>query len=820
MFDMFDVFLSPDMQEGPTRQLLSEATSFVRAVEEAKHSDFLTDADVLTIAQTMTVNQFYDLGVALGFTITELDRIEYRRIKDRQQATYDMLVIWRERQPTVPEAKNKLILLMQSLDSTTGHISFSDIEATQEIPDTTLLAIARQISAEKFFDIGEKLGFDKSELQHIKHRTLYNRKDANIQMLSSWKADQTSLPEAKETLKRVWESVNRASEAHDLKGGKRGEESKEYEHDNLHHGEENMEEKDIDHHHDNGDEEYGDIDDDDTFHEQMPDGNECNEPEVLEVIIYAESTILDVEEAGDDMDQCGGSPTTGELCSVALPIKSLSLAWELGKALRVDDEDIVGCITPSNPAAMKKLARQLLNRWRKRLERNEREDKITKILNDYIIQDDSKGLEEISKGICTTPDLLVLSQRLDQSASEILQLMCSSLTLEPNLIRQNAVLRMLQRWVKKGGTRQRLLEIAHAFHFNDTAKNIAIAMEHHPGFLDPHSHGMIGHDGGELNLDEPDIRISIPPGAIPKGMGSVVTLTVPRRSSTKIPMGNGEVLISPIIQCSFFEELLKPASISLPHCITLDRCEGDQDVECFKLYTKLKPGKFGYRTLTPQTSSFKITEDKIELSTCHLQLCALSSTNVHGVQFTCTVFHTYCSHIPRLCVRVAHPYSGYLTVPVHSLLVGGCHSCTFDLPPSTANEKKVKACLRIDQGASVLTEHQITISKEAEPDYAISPTRDRKRFASNNMLQVLSDLVCEIKDARELGYKLGFSYSTVEKYLVRADSSARSVSRSGLREMLEHWRRRVRPSEQVEKLQTCLEAVGLRHEAEILFDKN
>nr|XP_054772414.1 uncharacterized protein LOC129280412 [Lytechinus pictus] len=799
----------------------------------------------------MTVNQFYDLGVALGFTITELDRIEYRRIKDRQQAIHDMLVMWRERQPTALKAKNKLILLMESLDSTTGHISFS--------------AIARHISAEKFFDIGEKLGFDKSELQHIEHRTLYNRKDANIQMLSSWKADQTSLPEAKETLKRVWESVNRASEAHNLKGGKRGEESKEYEHDDHHRGEENMEEKDIDHYDDNDDEECGDIDDDDTFHEQMTDGNECNEPEVLEVIRYAESTVLDVEEAGDDMDQCGGSPTTGELCSVALPIKSLSLAWELGKALRVDDEDIVGCITPSNPAAMRKLARQLLNRWRKRLERNEREEKITKILNDYNIQDDSKGLEEISKGICTTPDLLVLSQRLDQSASEILQLMCSSLTLEPNLIRQNAVLRMLQRWVKKGGTRQRLLEIAHAFHFNDTAKNIAIAMEHHPGFLDPHSHGMIGHDGGELKLDEPDIRISIPPGAIPKGMGSVVTLTVPRRSSTKIPMGNGEVLISPIIQCSFFEELIKPASISLPHCITSERCEGDQDVVCFKLYTKLKPGKFGYRTLAPQTSSFKITEDKIELSTCHLQLCALSSTNVHGVQFTCTVFHTYCSHIPRLCVRVAHPYSGYLTdaskrhetlskqsyqetivfkfnlqsseddiklwclsdlqtgqemVPVHSLLVGGCHSCTFDLPPSTANERKVKACLRFDQGASVLTEHQITISKEAEPDYAISPTRDRKRFVSNNMLQVLSDLVCEIKDARELGYKLGFSYSTVEKYLVRADSSARSVSRSGLREMLEHWRRCVRPSEQVEKLQTCLEAVGVRHEAEILFDKN
>ncbi|XP_041461201.1 uncharacterized protein LOC121412456 [Lytechinus variegatus] len=460
-----------DMQEGPTHQLLSESTSFVRAVEEAKHSDFQSDADVLTIAQTMTVNQFYDLGIALGFTIAELDCIEYRRFKDRQQAIHDMLVIWRERQPTALKAKNKLILLMESFDSTTGHISFSDIEATQEITDTTLLAFARQISAEKFLEIGEKLGFDKSELKHIEHRTLYNRKDANIQMLSSWKADQTSLPEAKETLKRVWESVNRASETHDLKGGKRGEKSKEHDHDDPHHGEENMEEKDIDHYDDNDDEEYDDIDGEEALHEQMTDGNECKEPEVLEVIRYAEPNV-DGKEIGDDNDQCGGSPTTGELYSVASPIKSLSLAMKLGKALRVEIDDIIR-IVALNPADMKKLARHLLHMWEKRLGSNEREDRITKILHDYNIHDGSTGLDEITKRMSTPQDIIYLSQCTNLKASEILQVMALSMTFEPNLIRHRAVLRMLQKWVKGGGRRQRLLEIVQAFHFNDAARNVA-----------------------------------------------------------------------------------------------------------------------------------------------------------------------------------------------------------------------------------------------------------------------------------------------------------------------------------------------------------
>ncbi|XP_030849791.1 ankyrin-3-like [Strongylocentrotus purpuratus] len=87
-----------------------------KAVEELSGSD-LADTDVITISQMMTVNQYYDLGVALGFTIQQLNSIEYRRFRDRQQAIQDMLVTWRKRQTSGQEAKETLRSLMKSLDS-------------------------------------------------------------------------------------------------------------------------------------------------------------------------------------------------------------------------------------------------------------------------------------------------------------------------------------------------------------------------------------------------------------------------------------------------------------------------------------------------------------------------------------------------------------------------------------------------------------------------------------------------------------------------------------------------------------------------------
>ena len=68
-------------------------------------------------------------------------------------------------------------------------------------------------------EIGTKLGFSRNKLENIKHKTLQNRKDANIQMLCTWKASQRSDPEATETLKCIWESVSLASRPTDENTG-------------------------------------------------------------------------------------------------------------------------------------------------------------------------------------------------------------------------------------------------------------------------------------------------------------------------------------------------------------------------------------------------------------------------------------------------------------------------------------------------------------------------------------------------------------------------------------------------------------------------
>ncbi|XP_041466052.1 uncharacterized protein LOC121416639 [Lytechinus variegatus] len=92
------------------------------------------------------------------------------------------------------------------------------IAPTEDIPDSMLLQVARRISKEKFYEIGNQLGFDRTELEHIEHRSLYNRKDANIQMLYIWKASQTSKDKGKEKLRMVWKSVSETSKATCMNG--------------------------------------------------------------------------------------------------------------------------------------------------------------------------------------------------------------------------------------------------------------------------------------------------------------------------------------------------------------------------------------------------------------------------------------------------------------------------------------------------------------------------------------------------------------------------------------------------------------------------
>nr|XP_054757858.1 uncharacterized protein LOC129263972 [Lytechinus pictus] len=653
------------IKDEPVCQIPSEQTNFRRTLEEVKKNDLQSDIDVLTIAQTMDVNQFYDLGIALGFTIAELDRVEHMRFRDRQQAAYDTLMTWKRRQTSTQEAKSTLITFMESFNSSSNDTTFpglmisfflslsdffkftlslssrfhlgivytlQDIDPTKEIPDSTLLQFARHISKEKFYEIGVQLGFDEIELHHIEHRSLYNRKDANIQMLSMWKASQISSDKPDEKLKTVWKSLKEASKATDMNDDE------------------------------NRDEDDGEIALDpevnaDPSPQQEPAQDEEEENEDWKIIEYLGS---DKDEIVGDFDEYGGSPGNSELCAFVRPVANVTLALQVAKALRLDVNDIISLIAPRDPALMERLAWQLLHQWCKRLGRQEKGEKMAALLQGYNIGDTYTGIGEISAKIRTTPDLIDLTQRLVLPPSEILQVMSSDLTFEPTLIRR-VILQMLQRWVKQGGTRLRLLEIAQAFNFPDAAEHIATAMQHHPGFFIPFTNGLIDHDGGELKLENLGIRVSIPSGAISNGMRSLVTLTVLKGSSSKLPLDPGEVLITPTIQCSFIHDLFKPAVIALPHCITPDQYQQKKQDLRVKLYSKIGPGEFGYRALLPESSrDFETSEDRVTFSTRHLQYFALSSNDIHGVQFICEVSQPlFMSNPPQPTLRIyiAHPYN-------------------------------------------------------------------------------------------------------------------------------------------------------------------
>nr|XP_054757876.1 uncharacterized protein LOC129263991 [Lytechinus pictus] len=202
--------------DGPESPTLSEEAYFIRTIEKVKNSDLQSDIDILTIAQTMDVNQFYDLGIALGFTVAELDRVEYRRFRDRQQAAYDM-------------------------------------------------------------------------------------KDANIQMLSMWKASQISSDKTDEKLRTVWKSLKEASKATDMNDDE------------------------------NRDEDDGEIALDpevnaDPSPQQEPAQDEEEDNDDWKIIEYLGS---DKDEIVGDFDEYGGSPgNLPELCAVVRPVANVTQVYK------------------------------------------------------------------------------------------------------------------------------------------------------------------------------------------------------------------------------------------------------------------------------------------------------------------------------------------------------------------------------------------------------------------------------------------------------------------------------------------------------------
>ncbi|XP_041452873.1 uncharacterized protein LOC121405948 [Lytechinus variegatus] len=802
----------------------TEPVSFIRAVEEVSDSA-LPDIDIVTIAQLMTVNQFYDLGVALGFTIQQLDVIEYRRFRDRQQAIYDMLVAWRKRQTSGPVAKETFLSLMKSLETP---LKPSDISAgTGEVPDKMLLALARQIKADKFFEIGKKLGFNLTELQHIEHRTCANRKDANIQMLSSWKASQPSGPEAIEALKLIWKSTQAASKS---------EKSN----------------------------------DEETLREKVPtvtkhvgkypptDKTEAGFVEIIRI------TDLDHLNSKDDISKSGGSPSTQELCNVAMAVKSLPVALELGRALCLGDDVIAGFLELPDPSALSDTARRLVEEWLNGLDQMGRGNRRAELLKEYNLHQGPKdeALVDLYRKITSMSDLLHLASYLGLGSADIMQVICRTVTLPTHVIRP-IVHQMLVEWLRRGGTRGRLLEIVLAFHFNDAAESIAATIKVDPIFVEVISSSILDHRGGVVELDELGVRVSIPSGALHRGMRSVVTVRVPSEGAARVPLREGEVLITPVVECSLTQELLKPATVVLPHCIgPKQRREGSEVI----LYTKTGIGSFNRRRLLPHSSKgFQFTKDKVEFTTNHIQLWALASTNLLGVQFRCAIFQpiimpssrravlrVYVIHPYKRCVKdieraeeqLAEPFcpvanatnfflestttdisicfnDGFKdqqkSIPVKNLLEEESNILSFELEFSPFEDGKKSFSFSIEQGSSMLAEQNFITSIEVEPDYGVHVIDEQghQHYASDTLLKTVTNILSLPNEVQGLGYQLGFPHLAIERYLNRPDATFNSVSRSGFEEMLRDWRRRIRPGDQADKLRSAMTAAGLESAADV-----
>ncbi|XP_030844126.1 uncharacterized protein LOC105447557 [Strongylocentrotus purpuratus] len=693
-----------------------------------------------------------------------------------------------------------------------------------------LLAFASQIKAEQFFEIGKKLEFNRTELEHIQHRTFTNRKDANIQMLSSWKASQSSGPEAIEVIKRVWESTQTASKS--VKSEVVDEES--------------LPEKNQ------------------TITKPMRRllQSKGTDADYVEIIRTKDS---DQDKAVDDINKSGGAPTLEELCSVAGAVKNLPLAWELGKALCLEDDVIAALIEPPDLTTLTKVARQLVDDTWIGLDRKERRKKMAELLLEYNIQDNQTddALKELDKRMCSISDLLQLAPRLHVGASDIMRAMCKTVTL-PAYVVHPVVLHMLREWLRRGGTRGRLVEIVQAFRFNDAVESIAATIKADQGFVEFISISTLDHKGGVVELRELDIQVSIPAGALRRGMRSVVTIRIPREGAARIPLRDGDVLITPVVECSLTQELLEPATVVLPHCIGPKQC---RDGSGMILFTKTGLGTFSRRRLLPNSSrGFHITKDKVDFTTNQLQLFALSSTNVQGVQFRCVTFQPLFMPSSRkvtLRVYVTHPYRRPIKdieraekelsepfCPVTNATKFSVESTTLDLTicfsdgliekPKTisigkllAEESSVLSIeleflpfedgkktfnLSIQQGTSTLVEQSLTTSIEAEPDYGVNLTdaQGQQHYASDKLLETLTNVLFTPKDVQSLGYQLGFAHSAVEKYLNRPDLTLSSVPRSGFDEMLRDWRRRVRPGDQVDRLHTAMKDAGLGYAADVL----
>ncbi|XP_071479624.1 uncharacterized protein [Diadema antillarum] len=187
-------------KEEPCESVCEDAPDYVKIVELAAEID---------------IDDYYDVGVALGLTIPQLDSIEYRRLRNREEANLDVLLRW-TREYNGPNPYKTLVKVINSLKEK-AEISIEGVNVDPihgDIGHDVLVNLARQIDPQSFWDIGKQLGLPEITLRHIQYSHPLVRKDANVKMLWRWyRSHDMTGSEAIDVIRKVMASAKNASKA-------------------------------------------------------------------------------------------------------------------------------------------------------------------------------------------------------------------------------------------------------------------------------------------------------------------------------------------------------------------------------------------------------------------------------------------------------------------------------------------------------------------------------------------------------------------------------------------------------------------------------
>ncbi|XP_030853848.1 uncharacterized protein LOC100892969 [Strongylocentrotus purpuratus] len=236
--------------------------------------------------------------------------------------------------------------------------------------------------------------------------------------------------------------------------------------------------------------------------------------------------------------------------------------------------------------------------------------------------------------------LLKMASKLEYRAKDVMCQIDQSSSPPTKQRLWDATIELLSKWVEKGGKRDELLRALQARHLTEPAEIVSTAIQQEPGLADSFSFTTMDSEGGDIQLGEGDVQVSLPPGALGEETCEVVTVKVPNHAPELI-CDEEEIQASPPVQCTpsglTFDE---PVKLTVPHCTSLDNITDETEVI---LYTS--HGTADYTREELSQDDYTITDDSVVVNVRHFSTFRISMKKLRGVKFGFLPFHP--SIMPR-----------------------------------------------------------------------------------------------------------------------------------------------------------------------------